>query len=382
MNSHAPANVNSATIEQLKAEFKARISYIHLVSSLIPETPSHLEPNSHFSETSKWVDSAPETEIREKAPSVLQMLDQLVTVCKKRLPPKKDWEEIAAEHWLRLKSGEFSFTHGIACGWLVGRFDCKRLGISEDMPYHARIGIGHHAGNAAVEEEFLLRDAFFMLAKCQVNLRHLEGFRGRLQASLEKESYKMLSMFNQNVATYGRYAVFGFYSFVECFVNSVGEDFVARNSNVPSDVCEMLKGKKDGRYLSIEKKLEVFPGLIRSDGKRLIVLSDPRQITEPYKSFASHVKEVRDSSAHFAKCKTDIIVPPQRWETRAKTASTVCLSVARGLWKACFPQRDLPLYLGKLNNARHLRIAEGRVNTENLELKSGSKTTKGSVLEK
>ena len=233
------------------------------------------------------------------------------------------------------------------------------------MPYHARIGVGHHAGNAAVEEEFLLRDAFFMLAKCQVSLARLERFRGELQTeSLTGSRYKLVSMFNQNVATYARYAVFGFYSFVECFVNSIGEDFIARNPNLSSDACEMLRGKKDGRFLSVEKKLEVFPGLIRSDGKRPIVFSDPKQLSEPYKSFSSHVKEVRDSSAHFAKYKADIIVPPHTWEKRAKDASAVCSSVARGFWNACYPNRQLPLYLGKVDDAQHIKIAAQRVRTE------------------
>jgi hypothetical protein len=240
-----------------------------------------------------------------------------------------------------LATKEFSFSNGVSYGWLATRFDCSRLDIPDDMPYHARIGVGHHAGNAAVKEDFLLRDAFFMLAKCQLSLVRLERFRGELQTeSVAKSRYKLVSIFNQNVATYARYAVFGFYSFVECFVNSVGEDFIAWNPNLSPGTCEILRGKKNGRYLSIERKLEVFPSLIRSDGNRPIVLSDPKQLTEPYKSFASHVKEVRDSSAHFAKFKVDIIVSPQTWERRAQNASTVCLSVARGFWGACYPRSE------------------------------------------
>jgi len=210
-----------------------------------------------------------------------------------------------------------------------------------------------------------------MLAKCQLSLARLGRFRGELQKeSAAKSRYKLVSMFNQNVATYARYAVFGFYSFVECFVNSVGEDFIARNPNLSPDTCEMLRGKKDGRFLSIEKKLEFFPGLMRSDGKRPIVLSDPKQLAEPYKSFASHVKEVRDSFAHFAKNKADIIVPPQTWEKRANDASTVCLSVARGFWNACYPRRQLPLYLGKFDDAQHIKIAEQRVKMEIEEIQA------------
>lgn len=147
-----------------------------------------------------------------------------------------------------------------------------------------------------------------MLAKCQVSLTRLENFRGELKtAAIAKSRYKVVSIFNQNVATYARYSVFGFFSFVECFVNSIGEDFIARNPKLAADKCELLRGKKDGRYLAVEKKLEVFPGIIRADGKRPIVLSDPKQITEPYKTFVSHVKDVRDSSAHFSKYKADSV---------------------------------------------------------------------------
>lgn len=360
---------NSIPIEQLKSEFKSRISFIHLVSSLIPEAVAKLEAKGDIHEIGSWVDTAPQTELRTKAEAVIELLDKLVAASQKRLPPKADWRTIAAEHWQRLSSKEFSYSNGTSCGWVAERFDCSSLSIPDDMPYHARIGVGHHAGNAAVEEDFLLRDAFFMLAKCQASLTRLENFRGELKtAAIAKARYKVVSMFNQNVATYGRYSVFGFYSFVECFVNSIGEDFIARNPKLTTDKREFLRGKKDGRYLAVEKKLEVFPEIIRPDGKRPIVLSDPKQITEPYKSFVSHIKDVRDASAHFAKSKADIIVPPQTWEKRAQEASVICLAVARGFWTACYPKRSLPLYLGKLDDAQHKKIAEQRVKAEAEEL--------------
>jgi hypothetical protein len=364
-------DANSIPIEQLKSEFKSRISYVHLVSSLIPGALTNPKVKAFLNETGAWVDTAEEKELRSKASTVLGLLDKSVTLAQQQLPTRKNWQEIAAEHWARCAKGDFSFNYGIQCGWLAERFECSYLHIPDDMPYHARIGVGHHADNASVEEDFLLRDAFFMLAKCQVSLVRLERFRDELKTdSLAKNRYNLVSMFNQNVATYARYAVFGFFSFVECFVNSVGEDFLARNPKLSPDTCERLRGKKDGRYLSVEKKLEVFPGFIRPDGKRPIVLSDPKQLSEPYKSFASHVKDVRDSSAHFAKYKADIIVPPQEWEKRAKDASVVCLSVARGFWNACYPNRQLPLYLGKLDDAQHVKIAEQRVKTEVEEIQA------------
>jgi len=366
-----PLDAISIPIEHLKSELKSRISFIHLVSSLAPEASTNLEAKSDLNQTGAWIDTASEGELRAKAEAVIGLLDKLVKESQKRLPPKGDWRHIAAEHWQILSAKAFSFSNGISYGWLAERFDCSRLNIPADMPYHARIGVGHHAGNAAIEEDFLLRDAFFMLAKCQASLTRLENFRSELKtASLAKSHYKLVSMFNQNVATYARYAVVGFYSFVECFVNSVGEDFIARNPTLPADKRELLRGKKDGRHLALGKKLEVFPGIIRADGKRPMVLSDPKQISEPFRSFASQVKDVRDSSAHFAKYKADIIVSPQTWEKRAQEASAVCSGVARGFWNACYPDRSLPLYLGKLDDALHMQLAEQRAKTEMKELQT------------
>ena len=352
-------------IDELKSELKSRYSYIHLVSLLTPGLPAHPEVARTLHHTGTWIDSAPESELRSRAPELLPLLDMLLGLTQQQLPPKIDWREIAADHWENCRASAFSLTNGVSYGWLADRFDCSRLRISDDMPYHARIGVGHHAGNAAIEEDFLVRDAFFMLAKCRLSLTRLERFRDELQTGrIETERYKLVSLFNQNVATYARYAVFGFYSFVECFINSVGEDFIARNPNISSNVRELLRGKKDGRYLSVERKLEVFPSLIRSDGRRPIVLSDPAQICEPYGSFANQVKEIRDSAAHFAKNKAEIIVPPQAWEKRASDAAAVCLSVARGFWTACYPGRPLPLYLGQLDDARHVQIADQRAKIE------------------
>ena len=362
-------DANAIEIEQLKSEIKSRISFLQLVSSLIPEATAKLQANGDIHQVGAWVDTAPEQELREKATVVIELLNKLVGAAQERLPTKVDWQIIAVEHWQRLLSKVFSYSDGVLFGWLAERFDCSLLGLPDDLPYHARIGVGHHAGNVAVEEEFLLRDAFFMLAKCQASLTRLEKFRGELRSSsVTKNEYKVVSMFNQNVATFARYSVFGFYAFVECFVNSVGEDYIARYPKIADAKCELLRGKKDGRYLAVERKLEVFPGVIRADGKRPIVLSDLKQISEPYKSFTSHVKDVRDSSAHFAKDKADIIVPPQTWERRAQEASTVCLAVARGFWNACYPGRLLPHYLGKLDDALHRTLAEQRLE---IEMKEG-----------
>ena len=169
-------NSNAIPIDQLKFEFKSRYSYIHLVSSLIPGLPTNSEVKHTLDQIGTWIDTAPETELRAKADEVLSKLDNFLGLVQKQLPAKKDWRQIAADHWENCSVTGFSFNNGVSYGWLAERFDCSRLHISDDIPYHARIGVGHHAGNAAVEEEFLIRDAFFMLAKCMsVAPTELEG---------------------------------------------------------------------------------------------------------------------------------------------------------------------------------------------------------------
>jgi hypothetical protein len=109
-----------------------------------------------------------------------------------------------------------------------------------------------------------------------VTERYLESFRGTTLGAESRKQYRTLSTANENVATYARFTVSAFYAFVECLVNSVGEDFVRRKPAVSAATKELLRGKKDGRYFSIEKKIELLPGMIRPDGKRPLVLSDPQ----------------------------------------------------------------------------------------------------------
>jgi hypothetical protein len=90
-------------------------------------------------------------------------------------------------------------------------------------------------------------------------------------------------------------------------------------------------------------------------------MSDRNQIVEPFKSFASDVKEVRDSTTHFATHKAPIVISPQAWEQRAGSAAKTCMAVAREFWLACYPSRNLPLYLGELDEQRHMKIAQERI---------------------
>jgi len=121
---------------------------------------------------------------------------------------------------------------------------------------------------------------------------------------------------NQNVAMYSRLSILTFFSFVEVFVNSVGYDFSLRNRDIlrPKDV-EILLGKKNARYISLEHKIEKFPSIIRPDKKTPIVLSDAKQVKEPFRTFIKEIKEIRDSSVHYV---------PQKQAIWRKPGDCVC----------------------------------------------------------
>ena len=163
-------NSNAIPIDQLKVEFKSRYSYIHLVSSLIPGLPTNTEVKRTLNQTGTWIDTAPETELRAKADQVLAELDSLLSLVQAQLPPKKDWRQIAADHWKNCSESGFSFINGVSCGWLVERFDCSRLNISEDMPYPNRLlplylGQLDDASHAQIAEQRVNAEMKEILAK-------------------------------------------------------------------------------------------------------------------------------------------------------------------------------------------------------------------------
>jgi hypothetical protein len=95
--------------------------------------------------------------------------------------------------------------------------------------------------------------------------------------------------------------------------------------------------------------MECFPGIIRQDGKRPIVLTDKKQRTEPFLAFFSLIKDMRNASTHFGVGKENIWRKPEDWLRRADLASRNSVEVASVFWEACYPRRDKPDYLDRLN---------------------------------
>jgi len=151
------------------------------------------------------------------------------------------------------------------------------------------------------------------------------------------------------VCTYSRLGLITASAFVETFVNSVGWNEAATRSDLTEQERSELQGMRKNRYLSLESKLERIPRIIREDKKSPIVLSDKKQMREPFISFLEATKQVRDSSMHYAPGKVPIVLPPQEWLTLVESAVQHAVAVACEFWSACYPGRRYPMYLAGLD---------------------------------
>jgi len=348
------------------------LRFVHVVA------PGALHDNSFgkmLEATSDFIYQATSEDFLARAASISATLDDWVTRGVKFLPTKVSIEKIAKEFAKLLnKQGDTLYSNGVTFGWLSCLIDCTALGLRADLPYHAKIGLGAHAGQASVEEAFLLHDAFFLLeiAKVCHDKMVLAASRFSTIKSTDR-TYRVVSTANQNVGSAARLSVFSFYAFVEAFVNSVGNDFAARSaSNLTAAELEILHGKKKGRYLSLEQRIECFQKIIRQDKRSPIVLTDTKQRKEPFVTFFSNIKEVRDASAHFGAGKASIWRSPQEWLNFADSTSRVALAAASEFWEACYPRGRKPDYLLGLDYQALQNFSIGRLETTKQVLTAGN----------
>jgi len=137
-------------------------------------------------------------------------------------------------------------------------FIISSIGLPSDLPWHTRIGIGHHARRFSVEELFLLHDAFFRLVSAEQTFANMDEAANKIDKQADtKLGLNDLYLANSNVAAYSRLGIISFFSFIEAFVNSVGHDFYLHNLNLlTSGEIEILQGKKKARLVSVEYKIE------------------------------------------------------------------------------------------------------------------------------
>jgi hypothetical protein len=350
--------------DQTRVVLKTRLSYLHLATALLPELFKQDDVRGAVNELAAIIDSTSTSHLQLRAHEILCWLDTAIAMANGRLHPRKAREDIAADYW-QLNSGrQISHATGIDYGWLACRFDLTAaLGVPDDLPYHARIGLANHAGTAAIEEDFLLRDSFYLLAKLRQQFDWLQRHVAMPKARPAKDSETVSAMLAHNVAGFARLTVKSFYSFLECFINSVGEDFIAREGGLTPLDKECLRGKKKGSYLRLDAKIERFPGIIRSDRKRPLVLSDPAQIREPFVALR-RITQLRDAAMHYAREKEPIWRSPQDWKEMAEFAGKTCVACAREFWIACYPSRPLPKYLHEFDEVRHGALAQQRLDLE------------------
>lgn len=311
-----------------------------------------------MNEVAAFIDTATSREIKDRGKQLLQVLKHAVELNTKFLPRRMSARQIARD-FRELTTTTDVWRFGVPCGWLRERFAPEGMEFDADLPAHAKVGIGVHAGRASIEEVFLLEDTYFLLARAESAFNRMHESAKALQKSPDKggdSGYETLAFLNGEVGTFSRLSVVSAAAFVEAFVNSVGWTEAERGGHRTEEIRTQLKGTQKGRYLSLEAKLERFPKLIRADGASPIILSDPKQAKEPFVSFLAETKELRDASMHYAPGKAIIWRPPQEWFESAKRAAEYAVQVAEIFWAACYPGKGPPMYLNGLN---HTNLVEG-----------------------
>jgi len=356
-------------VDELSRDFANHLAYLQLMTSLEPGEGNITNPTikDSLNDALDFYKTTNEEGLLSKAPQLIKSFQPLIERFKSIAPLKVSLEQVAGDFNSLSKNNKDVYSYGIEYGWLQERMDCSHMGLPKDLPWHARIGIGHHAGRFSVEELFLLRDAFFMLASAEENFANMNQAANKIEKKTEVNlGINELYLANSTVAAYSRLCVISFFSFVEAFVNSVGHDFCLRYLNILSSAdIEILQGKKKGRLVSVEYKIEKYPSIMRSDKKSPIVISDDQQIKEPFKSFVQQIKLIRDASVHFAPPKEAIWRKPLDWIESARSASKICTEVAKEFWEACYPDIDQPKYLEDLEYEKLLQSAKSRLNAKN-----------------
>lgn len=350
------------------ADLRERINDLHSYLSLAfalkgGSDPRIAEFKGILSEVGHFLEFASSREVKLRGNQLEATLLKVVEFHSRFLPRRARIAEIAAD-FRQLTRESNVWRYGVSYAWLCKRFVPEALPHPLDLPPHARVGIGPHSGNASVEELFLLEDTFLMFARAEDLFGRLRSRADQLGASgtyyRQSHVYRTLTLANAEVGTYSRLCVVTSAGFVEAFVNSVGWREAEKGGRT-TEAIEQLRGRRKDRYLTLEAKLERFPRLIRADGIGPILVSDTKQMKEPFTAFFSVTKEVRDASMHYAPGKTDIWLPPGEWLARAELATRCAVEVAAEFWRACFPTAPLPSYLDELSYDRFADRARKRV---------------------
>jgi len=296
-----------------------------------------------------------------------KLMDHNVGEIKRRYGIARNWNDVMVEILNLFEEKSYSAKHGIQLQYIVNLFDVSKIGVPSDMPLHAQIGVGPHAEQSDIEEHTMLRDATFYLVKMRQAYQLLNDAVSYIQEvhSLTYDQLRSQTNYSFNVCTYARTAMILSYSFIECFVNSLGQDAIIRDDTLSGLNKEILTGKKDGRYLTLEYKIEKYPGIIRHDQNCDLRILDSKQRKEPFSSFFKNIKEIRDSLAHPGMAKANIWRSPKDWVDVVESTLPLSIEVAKTFWGACYPHKGGPIYLHGLDIRAFEFLASARLRIEN-----------------
>jgi hypothetical protein len=355
------------SIDEEYREITDFLVYIQLMGSFLPFV-NFSETKSFISATHDAISKYSDEERSSKLPEIKEVVEKMSANFIRMFPIKKSISDIATSFNDYYKNENDIYSFGIEYGWLEQNMDLTKLKFYPDMPFHYKIGLASHKGNGGIEEDFLLKDAFNAFSKAEDSFRLLLNYGNILKkigsgAISPEEQYKSITDIKYDVCAYSRLTILSFYSFVECFVNSVGYNYFYRNYNslTPKE-SELLQGQfKDGRYLNLKSKIEKFQTIIRPDKKPKIILSDEKQLREPFKSFFEDYEHLRNAAVHYSPIKNDIWLKPDDWIEKARRFCKISLAVGLEFWKASYPTSGGPEYLGKLDFSLHHKLSMDRI---------------------
>lgn len=344
-----------------------KLAFLQLILSLVPKEKGGItNDNVRQALTSGFecINYDSEIQFQIRAPQLNFVLDKLVEKSKNIFPAKIDIEQIGEFFNDYLKTNKEYFSFGIEYGWIEQYLDCSKV-WNDKFPYHARVGTNYHASRIAIEEQQLLRDSFHYYVLAENELNKLLKIGAYIKFSPHKDintkSYPDASALNLNTCSYARTAILSLYSFFETFVNSISYDHFKRNENSLSEKeIDVLIGKSNGRYISLDKKIEKSHQIIRKINSPILKCIDKNQLVDPFKTVLLEHKELRDASVHYNPTKQNIWIRPTEWVENMIKYSKSILDASRQFWKACY-DTDYPEYLDKLDFDNLYKISIERI---------------------
>lgn len=317
-------------------------------------------------DTYDFLKSASETELRTKLPELKHNLEKMVKPATERFPPKTALSAIASSWNDLFKKDKGFFSYGVEYGWVHQFMGLHNLGLYKQyVPYTLKIGLGANKGHFSIEEDFLLKDSFSFLLNCILSKSTLDKYADRVKKSglfedekFTREIYTNFSSLKFDIASNARTSVVSFYSFVECFVNSVGYSYLQYNfEHLDEKSRELLLGKVNNKYISLKEKTKQFPSVIRANRPNNVEYERRRFDSQDQRFFQVY-EQLRNSSVHYSPMKEDIWLKPELWLEKAKDFSELALVIAKRFWEDCFSFSEGPEYLEKLDYMRLYEAAK------------------------